>query len=323
MNGSGFDNLFLNKENGSVIDISGKDLGIDYRTLRYLIPMKRLGFFPPFYMPYESLIPEYNSLNQGFDIVHHLFYEHTYFLSQFSSLSGKSKIVVTTHAPLSRLLMNNGVFFKRSLNNISKVVCISPSQLKFWYRYVGKNKVTLIPHGLTPVENIVNKEQFYTVCVGYNGRDYETLFKAMEVVRKKYPDFKCHVVRKFMDEDSPSNIHFHQGISDDKLNELYRNCLFVTIPLHFATANNTILEALSHQKPIITTDLPDTRYYLSNKGALYVNKNDHLDLSDKIISLIESSSNRSKLSSFSNILRERLSWDRISKKYLDLYNEIL
>ena len=37
---------------------------------------------------------------------------------------------------------------------------LSPSQLKFWCRYVGKNKVTLIPHGLTPVENVVNKEQF-------------------------------------------------------------------------------------------------------------------------------------------------------------------
>ena len=219
--------------------------------------------------------------------------------------------------------MNNGLFFRRSLGNISKLVCISPSQVYFWKKYLSPDKISLIPHGLSSVDTTNNNEDFYTVCVGYNGRDYDTLVKAMEIVGKAYPDFKCHIVRRFIDKVDYKNIVYHEGITDSALKKLYENCLFVTLPLEYSTANNTILEAVSHRKPLITTDLLDTRYYLSSKGALFTRKNDYIDLSDKIINLIRDKKLRMHLSQVSESIAEILDWSNVSKKYLKLYHETI
>ena len=64
-------------------------------------------------------------------------------------------------------------------------------------------------------------------------------------------------------------MHFlNQGISDSQLHALYLRAALLFLPLQDGAANNAILEAMAHGLPIVTTDLPSTRFYTNNLAML-------------------------------------------------------
>ena len=113
-------------------------------------------------------------------------------------------------------------------------------------------------------------------------------------------------------------ILLNQGLTDAQLHALYRKAALLFLPLLDGAANNAILEAMAHGLPIVTTDLPSTRFYTQEK-AVFVNPSP-TDYSIAVTGLLKQISEPGNQSKIAVNLRRRaqeLTWDKIA---LEMHN---
>jgi glycosyltransferase involved in cell wall biosynthesis len=65
------------------------------------------------------------------------------------------------------------------------------------------------------------------------------------------------------------NTRYLYHIPDEKLRDLYLGASLMVRPLHFATANNSVLEALSMGKTILASRIPGITDYLSDDTGIF------------------------------------------------------
>ncbi len=83
---------------------------------------------------------------------------------------------------------------------------------------------------------------------------------------------------------------------------------------------NKILEYMALAKPIVQFDLTEGRFSAA-EASLYARPNDHVDLANKIVELIDNPQRRKEMGEFGrNRVLNELSWDHTSKALLDAYN---
>ncbi len=110
----------------------------------------------------------------------------------------------------------------------------------------------------------------------------------------------------------------------DELAELYHHCFLYFHGHEFGGTNPTLLKALAYGCAILALDTPFTQeMLLGGKYGFFFNKNIG-DLQKKISVLEE---NFSDVEGLRSISRERIkdyyNWDRITKLYIDLFEELI
>lgn len=136
------------------------------------------------------------------------------------------------------------------------------------------------------------------------------------------PELKSLAIKYGMEK----NIYFSGYISENLKPFYYNAADIFVLP---STINTEVfplvlLEAMASNLPIITSDLHTFENIIEDgKNGLITKKGDSIDLSTKIIQLLENDEFRNKLSENAKNNIEKYSWDNIAEKTELIYNELV
>ncbi|MHC1791165.1 glycosyltransferase [Solidesulfovibrio sp.] len=239
----------------------------------------------------NSVAVEADIQRQGhrYDIVHFLDAEHCGLVSALLQRHGPRlpgpRLVATFHQPAGILadLVGDGDF----LRGFDRIHLMSPCQDAFARHHVEAGKLVVVPHGLAPqlltqpLSPLVAGADAATAIPGFDQqvrgrrilltvgnwlRDFDALLETAERLCARQ-DLLFVTVSKglTLPRQTPANLLLlNQGISNAQLHGLYRRASLLFLPLTAGAANNAILEAMANGLPIVTTELPSSRYYTAN-----------------------------------------------------------
>lgn len=262
-------------------------------------------------------------LAAGFDAIHALY-------EDCSPLLPKGQFIVTFHVlpgvvqyseagQRIFLLLKSRLIQRKTLHNAASIACVSTNLLAAIpppYR----SKSRFIPHGidtdfwdpaLARAPASFPKGD-YVLCVGAHGLDRQLL---TEFVRAN-PGRIFVVVGLRARLDPYPNVRYLYNVSDEELRDLYAGAALLIRPLHFATANNSILEALSMGTTILASRIPGVTDYLTDHTCVFIDTLPGRSLHDWHQRQLDPAAiRRTAIESFS--------WRKILSDYSDLYRQQL
>lgn len=137
------------------------------------------------------------------------------------------------------------------------------------------------PQNFQIPKELVGKKYILTVGTVEIRKNYEQALKAFDIIWKKRKDITYvmvgktgfgskNVERMFNTlKQSGENVFWFQGISDDVLNALYSDCLFVLNPSKGEGFGLLLIEAANHHKPVVAYDNPVFREILGNQAYYF------------------------------------------------------
>lgn len=261
-------------------------------------------------------------IRRRYDIVH-LYYGELTMLPLPYRKSRKHKSVITLHLDIE--LRRDKNLFVKLLRNFDGIVTLSTQQQQQLKKRYGLES-KFIPHGFdlptferceaTPVDGeIFDASKINLITIGSNYRDFDTL---ETVIRHFHNDsrFRFHLVGipaeiKQRLKGLP-NALIYPRLNDNQYYSLIEKCDYNLLPLTFATANNTLLEA---QALGVKSILPKIDG-ISDYGAPaplnnYYSSPAHLI---EIINKLDKSSTQQPLIEYNH----RFSWEKIRRE-MDCY----
>ena len=221
-----------------------------------------------------------------YDIVHFVDAEHCGLLTCLARLAsgqrGGPRLMATFHQPVS--VLRDIVPDPSFLRAFDAIQLMSPCQAAFFEPHVGSGVLRVVPHGLAPelmaaelpsavagasdphpLAGFEEKARGRTLLLSVGSwlRDHSTLLAAAQLLATR-SDLLFVVVGKGLQLEVPLGAHvvvLADGVSDARLHALYLAATALVLPLVDGAANNAVLEGMAHGLPIVTTDLPSTRYY--------------------------------------------------------------
>lgn len=253
------------------------------------------------------------------------------------------RILAWFHQPVS-ILRRQCIDPERFSIQALQPLCISPCQRSFFVEALGlePDDVPVIPHGVHSQllslglrsasahrahdSDGATPTQVRFLIVGSWLRDRALIFH----VAKELPQHQFTWISAGMrlsEQEArlasrlPNLEIIDKGISNARLHAYYHHsdCLFQ--PLLDATANNAILEAMCFSLPIITSDLPGTRWYTANHAMYYNSNGECLDLLVKIASYC-----KEERLQLAQPLRQRVSeldWRVVAEKFRQALANVL
>lgn len=218
---------------------------------------------------------------------------------------------------------------------------------------INNDKIYILPHGTTypyqQIQGITKKEAreklritlekkvilFFGYIWDYKGLD--TLLRSMEYIKNKTPNVLLLIAgqpgkkwikyEKIIEKKDLTNVilkalHY---IPDSELEYYFSGSDLVVCPYKkhpFDTHGGVGSLALAFKKPIVVTDVGGLPEYILDKRAI-VNPEDINDLAEKISTILNDDRILKKMSNDSNFLSEKLSWDKIADKTIQLYKNLL
>ena len=264
------------------------------------------------------------------EIFHFIYGENSYqYLAKLKKIKPGNRIVCTYHTPPDKfktIVKNTSV-----LHDIDAAIVVSSFQKDFFINLLGHHNVWFVPHGIDldyfrPASKIKSDTGILNcLFVGSHLRDIEAFKQVVEILEHNDQHVMFHIVSKpenTLPFKKYSNVRLYSKISDQELLNLYQSADLLTLPLIDSTANNTILEAMACGLPIITTDLPGTRDYLSDDCALFVSPGDAVGMVENIQQL-KDNRYRQKLSVNSRQHARQFDWNIIADTLMNCYRQIL
>ncbi|MGF7117965.1 glycosyltransferase family 4 protein [Methanobacterium oryzae] len=235
------------------------------------------------------------------------------------------------------------------VNNSTKTITNSSATMNSCLEAgLDKEKFGIIPFGVDidfyrPLKTNKNEDVFYILSVGYliERKGFEYLIKAIQNVLHKQNNVQLTIVGSGPLEKKlkslikglnlQNNVKIMKNISDYELLQLYNSSDLFVLPSIVDSQGNTeglgvvLLEAMACKLPVIGSDIggiPDI--IQNNKTGLLVPEKDISRLSKDIIQLIENKDLRDNLASNGyNRVIDEFSWEKIAKKYIDVYKCVI
>lgn len=272
-----------------------------------------------------------------FDVVHTLYSDCGYHLAK------GVKFVTTLHvhpAIVRYTTLRKNLFLKikhllvvrRVLRSAARVFCVSRNLVETLPATVRRRAV-LVPHGVdttfwnqgsAPVSDVASsllrggKFRRIALTVGSHGIDYRCLLACV----KRMPDVLFVGVGTEL-EFAADNLMLKSNITDEELRDLYQAADVFFRPLRFATANNSILEAMSTGAAIVATDLASVRDYLGAGDAWLVANNYLFPQALEEVLNAQGSERRSRGGDARRHAIEEFSWDAVTDQLLSEYQSVL
>jgi len=170
-----------------------------------------------------------------------------------------------------------GYITKKAVENIDSIICTSKTQEKFLLEYgLPKKKITFAPIGIDVRAFLAAGEKFqttkdYIISVGRDlGRDYATLFKAVEGLRTE-----VKVLTKkeaIADLTIPKNVTILQNVPYEDVPKLHAEARFAVVPLYDdknTSGSDTsgqygYLEPMAAGKAVIVSNRATVRDYIED-----------------------------------------------------------
>jgi glycosyltransferase involved in cell wall biosynthesis len=261
------------------------------------------------------------ALAPAFDAIHSLYEDCTFalppnrFTATFHVLPGVVRYPEWKQRVFIFLKYN--ILQRRALRNAANIACVSTNLLEAVPRRY-RDKTCFIAHGVdtdfwnpdlaTPAEGLAKAGPDYILCVGSHGLDRKLL---SDFIRAN-PNRLFVIVGLKAQLEPFSNIRYLYHISDEELRDLYSGAALMIRPLDFATANNSVLEALSMGKTIVASRIPGITDYLTENTCIFIDTLPDRSL-DKIKTVDPNIIRQSAIDSFS--------WKKVLAEYTLLYHQ--
>ena len=257
---------------------------------------------------------------------------------------GRGPLIPDKFGKIERLFLriSENLFLK-----FSTYITVVAQPLIEQYQIMTSKKIEFIPNGVDNNNSIYIDKPFNEICRNKLERKKYILFSAARII----PIKGCHLFLKAIDECNIStrvaiigdinqipeykveieklikktNATYIGFIKNKKelMNYISAAKLFV-FPSTFEAMSMMLLEVASLKTPIICSKIPENTWIFDDTEVLYFKNNDFHDLSEKI----SYASNNMKIMEVRaelayNKLVNNYTWDKISKQYSNIYNNIL
>lgn len=331
------------------------DLGYDVKVLtnsRYAqygnhsIPMKDFNFLKD--KKLESLLHSLNVNSQlffsNFDAVHYHFTPSAFF-SFIPALRGKKRILTvhgrTEDARELSIITKKVLKFvnNKVIPKMDAITSVTPYLKQFLEENFQKENL-YIPHGFNQATsreaNQITKEfgltkDSYFLALGRitQSKGFDTIIKAYSMLpetskklvivgppEEKYNNYLQTLVPPNLKE----KIIFTGAAKGDKLDEFYSNAFAYIAGIETKGLSLTILEAIAHNIPVITSKVPGSNHKINEFTHRFETKNIQ-DLTNIIIEIESNSQKRKKYIEVAHqYASTHHSWDEIAKKFISLYH---
>lgn len=238
--------------------------------------------------------------------------------------------------------------FTLTLTLVDKIIIVNPSwEESFHYtRNLLKrfeNKITIIPNGVDTIlfEPSEKKEKdtilFVSVLDKYHEfKGFEVLLHSMQLVTKKIPKVKLHVIGEGELKTVYTKLADTLGLSkhilflgEKKQEELPtyfgKASVFVLPSIHTEGYGIVLLEALSSKTPVVTTTIAGISKDITKyKAGFVVEPYNENDLAEALINVLQSETlMRSQALNGRKLVEEKYSWQKIAKDIISLYKEVV
>jgi glycosyltransferase involved in cell wall biosynthesis len=255
----------------------------------------------------------------------------------------KKKIILTPHLyfhtkRFSGLKKFHERFFLRNLLiKTDKIVCFTDYEITFWRENfeMPRSKFVKIPHYFDSVaginiENKITNEPF----ILYIGRNFENkridlLIKAFACCNEINLNLYLTVEEKDLSKElkdiskSDKRIKFLGYISDQKKEELLKNCKALILPSDYEAFGIVCFEASKYSKPLLCSHL-STLHEILNPGGVFFFDNNINSIEEKLRELNQAP--ESKLKEMGKINKNNLggfSFEKNIELYKSLFKEIV
>jgi len=237
---------------------------------------------------------------------------------------------VTFHLPTSGVRERFEKSQKHLLSGIDLAVVVARNQLEDFGNWLGADRVIYIPHGINtdqfcPGEPLPSRECVRLITVGDHLRDWNAIDKIIDRCRALKLAVQFDIVarkHRLSTSANYTNVHFHSGISEDELIQLYRKADALLVPVTDATANNAALEALGCGTPVISTMVGGIPDYVDKTCGWLFEKSEV----DRIVKLIGDICNEQEIAlSRRSAARSKaldFSWKRVAAKMRIVYEAV-
>jgi glycosyltransferase involved in cell wall biosynthesis len=185
---------------------------------------------------------------------------------------------------------NNSRYFnlyKTALESNCFLISHTKCQIDFYKRYLNlANRPIYIPFGVDTEyfrpKGI--KKKNYILSFGNSLRDYDTLLRTWENMRKPS---ELHIVGAAANLcNKTGGIKCFPAMNILDLINKMEECLFAIIPLpvqYYSCGQMSLLQTMSMGTPVVVSKVPSTEDYVEDgNGAIFVNPYDEIDMRDKI-----------------------------------------
>ncbi|WP_155315068.1 glycosyltransferase family 4 protein [Desulfosarcina alkanivorans] len=276
------------------------------------------------------------------DIVHFLDGEHGYYFSDRLGQSGSCRIVATYHQPERILRRGRFLGDGRQLEALDRLVILSESQRPFFQTLLPDAHIACIPHGvdtdfyIPPGKRPHASRPLQCLTVGFWLRDFEVISGVASAFYGR-DDIQFTLVGLAAGRDNGAidpgafnrllklpNTRLLDRISDDELLRQYQDADLLFLPLRDCTANNVLLEGIASGLPVVTSDIPGTRYYLTDGCASFCPAGDVDAFAQALQDLKQDDIKRTQMGAAARALAEsRFRWEKIAGHYNELYMSMM
>lgn len=280
------------------------------------------------------------------NVIHYIYPEGTIFISPLIlKYVFRKKIVMTLHlAPdwfsmayrndstVKRLIRKvfQGLAWRSVCSTDHGIALTSESAETYKQEYQLAN-VSVIPHGIvindrpSTSKKYLQREKPSVCVVGRNYRDWE--FVNSVLVDESARRYRFHLVGvDFCRVDWPADVEvlaYRERLNHEEYANVLGECLFMLLPLRYATANNAILEAYQHKVFVLTTPAGINENYLE-PSLIKIDTPQHFF---KIVDQLASNASSGTLD-VDKILNDvkvstsqRFGWDGIVKQFENIYQQ--
>jgi glycosyltransferase involved in cell wall biosynthesis len=181
-------------------------------------------------------------------------------------------LIATFHLPAHRVRERFEVTQKHLLTGIDLAVVVSRTQLPAFRGWLGEDRVVYIPHGINtdrfcPGERVTRQGCARVITVGQHMRDWEAIGEIINQCNAQNLEVRFDFVAWQIGLPRSAhypNVHFHSGIPEEQLIQLYREADALLMPVLDATATNAALEALACGTPVISTRIGGMEDYVDD-----------------------------------------------------------
>jgi glycosyltransferase involved in cell wall biosynthesis len=264
-----------------------------------------------------------------FDLVHSLYSVP----AAFPSL--KAKTVATVHivpeiSPNNLWLRYKGLWQRALFPRCSSVIAVSNNLLEIVQEEYKPERLVFIPHGVDTdhfnpkgtrkdfFEKFGGDFDSVSLSIGLHGGDISETVRLASVFENV---LFVVVGSDLASELKGKNIRVLSRLSETEMLEAYNSCDIFFRPLRFATANNSLLEAMSMGKAIITDRIPGVVDYLDTESAFLVENRQY----EKAFRLAieDPEERRERASKAFNRARQEYDWGVVARRTKEVYEEVL
>jgi len=299
---------------------------------------------PGSYQKLEELL-----INNDIEIVH--FHSPLFtFLHGFLK-KRKFPLIMTTHYLLdvklndSASTIYNG-FIKRMTKyigkNVDKIICVNEDYIPIFKNWgIESDKLTFIPNGVdtnkfSPGNSPVKKKFEGKKLIVYFGRlhyqkNVDLLIRSFSFIKEKDPNVKLIIIGSGTDFDKlqkmskdDDDIIMTGFLPDNEMIDYLRAADIVVFPSRGENASFTIMEAMSCELPVISSDTGNAKKILGEGRGVLLEKYTEEEIAEKCLNLLKDENNAKDIGKRARAYVEKYhSWKKISNDTEKLYRDVL